>query len=228
VPTPEPTVGETDTQQMSDLQLLHKWMNNPRVAKFWGCEGPIDVQEKFLRQNLESKHSFPAIGCWNGRPFGYFEIYWVKEDILGRLLNAGEAKDYDRGVHVLVGEQEFRGAHRLSRWISALIHWALTVDYRTECLVLEPRIDNERYVKMKIPHNCRKVKFTPCIGLSSTSKTLVLRKRSKSHSRTRPLGICASREKHLTVRLYDLTLLSMICKYISNTILNCIVQLLKS
>jgi RimJ/RimL family protein N-acetyltransferase len=136
---------DTDTMSMTDLQLLHKWMNDKRVANFWGCAGPIEGQEKFLKGSLESKHSFPAIGCWDGKPFGYFEIYWVKEDILGKHLNAGEAKDWDRGVHVLVGESEFRGKHRLSRWISALIHWALMVDYRTECLVLEPRVDNERY-----------------------------------------------------------------------------------
>ncbi|OBT74338.1 hypothetical protein VF21_06882 [Pseudogymnoascus sp. 05NY08] len=145
--THTPAPEGTDTRQMTDVQLIHKWMNDPRVSKSWGCDGPIETQEKFLRGNLESKHSFPVIGCWNGRPFGYFELYWVKEDLLGRILNAGEAKDWDRGVHVVVGEQEFRGAHRLSRWISAFVHYALTADYRTECLVLEPRIDNERFIR---------------------------------------------------------------------------------
>lgn len=143
--------SETDTRVMTDLQLLHKWMNDPRVAKFWGCAGPIEVQEKFLRGNLESKHSFPAIGCWDGKPFGYVEVYWVKEDILGSLLSAGEAKDWDRGFHVLVGEQEFRGAHRLSRWISALAHYCLVADLRTDSVVLEPRIDNGRYVSLIAP-----------------------------------------------------------------------------
>ncbi len=138
--------GQTDTGNMTDLQLLHKWMNDPRVIKFWGCAGPIEVQEKFLRGNLEAKHSFPAIGCWDGKPFGYVEVYWVKEDILGSLLSAGEVRDWDRGFHVLVGEQEFRGAHRLRRWITALAHYCLVSDIRTESVVLEPRIDNERYV----------------------------------------------------------------------------------
>lgn len=142
-PTPSQE-SERDTRNMADLELLHKWMNDPRVANFWGCAGPVEVQEKFLRGNLEAKHSFPAIGCWDGKPFGYVEVYWVKEDILGSLLSAGEAKDWDRGFHVLVGEQEFRGAHRLSRWISALAHYCLVADNRTESVVLEPRIDNER------------------------------------------------------------------------------------
>lgn len=146
-PTSAPvTEGVSDTMQMSDLQLLHKWMNSDRVAKFWGCKGPISEQEKFLKSNLESRHSFPVIGCWDGKPFGYFELYWVKEDILGHHLGSGDVNDYDRGIHVLVGEEEFRGVHRLKCWISALAHWAFIADYRTNSVMLEPRVDNERFV----------------------------------------------------------------------------------
>jgi RimJ/RimL family protein N-acetyltransferase len=130
---------------MSDLQLLHKWMNNPRVSKFWGCAGPVSNQEAFLKSNLESRHSFPVIGCWDGKPFGYFEIYWVAEDILGRHLSSGEVEPWDRGVHVLVGEEEFRGKQRLRCWLTSLVNWAWCSDYRTNNFVLEPRVDNERY-----------------------------------------------------------------------------------
>lgn len=69
----------------------------------------------------------------------------MKEDILGRHLG-GDAGDWDRGVHVLVGEQEFRGLHRVKCWITSLAHWAFVQDYRTNAVVLEPRVDNERYV----------------------------------------------------------------------------------
>lgn len=126
-------------------------MNESRVSNFWGVSGPTSIQEAFLKDSLESRHSFPAIGCWDGTPFGYFEIYWVKEDILGKHLNAGEANDFDRGVHVLVGEAKYRGQHRVVCWISALAHWALTADNRTNNVVLEPRIDNERYASSQLP-----------------------------------------------------------------------------
>ncbi|BDD59460.1 hypothetical protein MPDQ_002978 [Monascus purpureus] len=129
----------------SDLELLHKWMNDPRVDAAWGEAGPLSKQEEFLRQNLTSRHSFPAIGCWNGRPFGYFEIYWVKEDKLGRYLG-GKVDDYDRGIHVLVGEQEFRGPHRVAIWISALVHHCFLSDLRTQAVYLEPRVDNEKII----------------------------------------------------------------------------------
>ncbi|KAL4891670.1 acyl-CoA N-acyltransferase [Aspergillus ambiguus] len=128
----------------SDLELLHKWMNDPRVNASWGEGGPISKQEAFLRGNLDSRHSFPVIGCWNGKPFGYFEIYWVKEDRLGPLI--GNATNYDRGIHLLIGEQEFRGPHRVAIWLSALVHYCWLADSRTETVMLEPRVDNEKVI----------------------------------------------------------------------------------
>jgi RimJ/RimL family protein N-acetyltransferase len=82
------------------------------------------------------------MGCWDGKPFGYFEIYWVKEDNLGKYLPI--VSDYDRGFHCLVGEQEFRGAHRVKIWLSALVHYCWLADNRTERVMLEPRVDNEK------------------------------------------------------------------------------------
>ncbi|KAJ5953673.1 hypothetical protein N7454_000569 [Penicillium verhagenii] len=128
----------------SDLDTLHKWMNDPRVKAMWGVGGPKEVQEKFLLDNLMSRHSFPVIGCWDGKPFGYFEIYWVKEDPLGRLLDRVE--NYDRGIHLLVGEQEFRGPHRVVIWLTALVHYCFLSDMRTESVVLEPRVDNTKLI----------------------------------------------------------------------------------
>lgn len=126
----------------SDLDTLHRWMNDPRVESMWQVGGEHSVQEKFLLQNLTSRHSFPVIGCWDGKPFGYFEIYWVKEDSLGRKLD--RVDNYDRGIHLLVGEQEFRGPHRVAIWLSALVHHCFLSDMRTEAVFLEPRVDNTK------------------------------------------------------------------------------------
>lgn len=131
-----------------DPVLLHKWMNDPRVSHFWGEQGPQSHQEEFLKIGLNSRHSFPAIGCWDGKPFGYFEIYWVKEDSLGRSLPRGVG-NYDRGIHCLVGEQEFRGPHRVKIWLSALVHYCWLADLRTETVMMEPRVDNEKYGEVR-------------------------------------------------------------------------------
>ncbi len=129
----------------SDVELLHKWMNEPRVAAAWGVTGPMSTQEAFLESNLNNRHSIPVIGCWDGKPFGYFEIYWVKEDILGKYIG-GDVGDFDRGIHVLIGAQEFRGEHRVKVWLSALVHYCWLADNRTNCVMLEPRTDNHKYV----------------------------------------------------------------------------------
>ena len=136
-----PTQGSS-MSGMSDTEYLHKWMNDARVAHFWGEAGPQSHQEEFLRKGLRSKNSFPVIGCWDGKPFGYFELYWVKEDSLGKYLPM--VSDYDRGFHCLVGEQEFRGPHRVKIWLSALVHYCWLADNRTERVMLEPRVDNEK------------------------------------------------------------------------------------
>lgn len=138
------TVPRTESPSVpSDLDLLHKWMNEPRVSAAWGEGGPRSKQEKFLKDNLTNRHSFPVFGCWDGKPFGYFEIYWVKEDRLGRLLG-GQVGNHDRGLHVLVGEPEFRGAHRVALWLSSLVHYCWLADARTETVMLEPRVDNQK------------------------------------------------------------------------------------
>lgn len=130
-----------ETIHMTDVELLHKWMNDPRVAHSWGETGPQSHQEDFLRNNLLSKHSIPVIGCFDGKPFGYFEIYWAKEDKISSYLG-GCVNDHDRGVHVLVGEQEFRGKHRFRVWMHALVHSCFLADSRTDTVMLEPRVDN--------------------------------------------------------------------------------------
>lgn len=129
---------------MSDVEYLHKWMNEPRVAHFWGEDGPQSHQEEFLRKALQSKNSFPVIGCFDGIPFGYFEFYWVKEDTLG--MHVPNVGDYDRGFHCLVGEQEYRGERRVKVWLSAIVHYLWLADNRTETVMLEPRVDNDKYV----------------------------------------------------------------------------------
>lgn len=126
--------GNTHLMTMCDIVLVQMWLSNPRVSNFWGGYVP-----NFLTSALASRHSFPAIGMWDGVPFGYFEIYWVKEDVLGRHV---DADNFDRGLHVFIGEEWARG--RVQAWLSGLCHWIFCADNRTNSVSLEPRVDNER------------------------------------------------------------------------------------
>ncbi|CAK7214768.1 hypothetical protein SCUCBS95973_002246 [Sporothrix curviconia] len=124
---------------LSDTALMQMWMAIPRVHKFWG-----DYSPGFLRTALASRHSFPVIGMWDGVPFGYFEIYWVKEDTLGLQIGGTQADDFDRGLHVFIGEEWARG--RVPLWLTSIVQWILCSDYRTMSVCIEPRVDNERFI----------------------------------------------------------------------------------
>ncbi|KAH6845834.1 acyl-CoA N-acyltransferase [Chaetomium sp. MPI-CAGE-AT-0009] len=125
---------------MPDSALLESWHANPRVSNFWGEYSP-----RSLPTALRSRHSFPVIGLWDGVPFGYFELYWVKEDLLGRYAGSAVIDDWDRGCHVLIGEEWARG--RVQSWLTGLVHWIFCADYRTMSICLEPRVDNARFIE---------------------------------------------------------------------------------
>lgn len=140
-----PWIGQTLTFEpldpQADLALFNRWMNTPRVTRFWNESGSLDDHRRYLDTLLQSPHSFPVIGRFDGVPFGYFEIYWARED---RIAPYYEAGDYDRGVHLLVGEEHFRGQAFYTAWFSSLCHFALLDDPRTQRVVCEPSHDNRR------------------------------------------------------------------------------------
>ncbi|KAM7187689.1 N(6)-hydroxylysine O-acetyltransferase [Rhypophila sp. PSN 637] len=139
-PNPPPQKWSTNLCSMSDTELIEAWHSNSRVSAFWG-----EYSSQFLTNILKSRHSFPVIGMWDGVPFGYFELYWVKEDILGRYIGGAEADDWDRGCHVMIGEEWARG--RVMSWLTSLVHWTFCADYRTMSMCMEPRVDNARFIQ---------------------------------------------------------------------------------
>ncbi|KAL5606881.1 uncharacterized protein BROUX77_004074 [Berkeleyomyces rouxiae] len=136
---PEPA-SNAHLRDMSDTALIKMWMAKPRVSHFWG-----EYTDDFLNSALSDPHSIPVIGMWDGVPFGFFQIYWVKEDILGQHVGGEVARDFDRGLHVFIGEEWARG--RVPCWLNSLAHWCLLDDSRTMSVCLEPRMDNENFIR---------------------------------------------------------------------------------
>lgn len=90
-----------------DAEQFTRWMNSPRVNAFWEMSGPQEAQVAYLQRQLDSNYSYPLIGCFDDQPFGYFEVYWAPEDRIGRHYRW---QPFDRGLHMLVGEESWRGA----------------------------------------------------------------------------------------------------------------------
>jgi len=126
-----------------DLARFNRWQNSPRVAAFWQEEGDLDKHRCYLQELLADPRVLPLIGCFDDQPFAYFEAYWAKEDRIAPFYDAG---DYDRGIHMLVGEESHRGPHKVASWLSALTHYLFLDDPRTQRVVAEPRADNARMI----------------------------------------------------------------------------------
>lgn len=142
-----PPVGMTFSLRTVDVDahadLFSGWMNLDRVAHFWDQRGTRDEHAAYLAERLADPHMHPMIGYFDDTPFGYFEFYWAKED---RLAPFYDAHDYDRGLHLLIGDSRFQSAGKLHAWWSGVLHYMFVDDPRTQRLVGEPRVDHVRHI----------------------------------------------------------------------------------
>lgn len=127
-----------------DLERFSHWMNDPVVANAWREEGDLVKHRAYLEGIAADPHAIGLIGCLNGEAFGYFEVYWAKED---RVAPFYDADDFDRGWHVLIGESRFRGKPFVTAWMPSLSHYLFLDDCRTQRIVIEPRSDNYKMIR---------------------------------------------------------------------------------
>ncbi|WP_393977300.1 GNAT family N-acetyltransferase [Xanthobacter agilis] len=128
----------------ADLPRFHRWMNDPRVAAIWDEAGDLAKHRAYLEGLQADPHLLPLMGAVNGVPFAYFELYWAKENRIAPFYAAG---DYDRGWHVLVGEDGFRGRAYVATWLPCLMHYMFLDDVRTTRIVGEPRADHHQQLR---------------------------------------------------------------------------------
>ncbi len=135
IPWLSQTISFRALDREADLPLFHRWMNDPRVAAFWDEDGDLDKHRAYIARLQADPHMLPLIGCFDDVPFSYFEIYWAKENRIAPFYDAG---DYDRGWHVVVGEDAYRGRQFISAWLPSLMHYMFLDDCRTQRIVGEP------------------------------------------------------------------------------------------
>lgn len=128
----------------ADLQRFNRWMNDPVVAAFWQETGDMQKHRDYLQAIDADPHMLNLIACLDEKPFGYFEIYWAKED---RIAPFYDADDFDRGWHVLIGEPQMRGKPFVTAWLPSISHYLFLDDCRTQRIVIEPRVDNLKMMR---------------------------------------------------------------------------------
>ncbi|WP_437366212.1 GNAT family N-acetyltransferase [Inquilinus limosus] len=144
IPWLEQTIAFRAATVEDDLGHLHKWMNDPRVAAFWNEDGDLEKHRRYLSGLIADPHMVPLIATFDGVPFAYFEIYWAREN---RLAPFYDVQDYDRGWHVVVGEDAYRGRRFISAWLPSLTHYMLLDDCRTQRIVGEPAAAHHQQIR---------------------------------------------------------------------------------
>lgn len=127
-----------------DLERFSRWMNDPVVAQSWQEEGDLAKHRAYLEGIAADPRTIGLIGCLNDEAFGYFEVYWAKEDHIAPFY---DADDFDRGWHVLIGEAAFRGKPFVTSWLPSISHYLFLDDCRTRRIVIEPRSDNHKMIR---------------------------------------------------------------------------------
>jgi RimJ/RimL family protein N-acetyltransferase len=144
IPWLEQTIAFRAATVEDDLGHVHKWMNDPRVAAFWNEDGDLEKHRRYLSGLIADPHMVPLIASFDGVPFAYFEIYWAREN---RLAPFYDVQDYDRGWHVVVGEDAYRGRSFISAWLPSLTHFMLLDDCRTQRIVGEPAAAHHQQIR---------------------------------------------------------------------------------
>ncbi|KAH0826370.1 acyl-CoA N-acyltransferase [Lanmaoa asiatica] len=131
------------------LEAFHKWHNDDRVNSGWNERGSLEQHRQYVHDILNNPAVLPMMMSWDGELMGYLEIVYVKENHVATYVPGG-AKEWDRGIHVLVGEERFRGWERAQAWLRSIHHYIFLADPRTEHAIGEPKAGNGAIVQLSL------------------------------------------------------------------------------
>ncbi|KAG8221718.1 hypothetical protein J3R82DRAFT_2006 [Butyriboletus roseoflavus] len=154
-----------DGQVTPHLEAFHTWHNDDRVNKGWNEGGTLEQHRQYVHGVLNNPGVLPIMMSWDGELMGYLELVYVKVRCysIGRVrihissqenhvatYIPGGAKEWDRGIHVLVGEERFRGWERAQAWLRSIHHYIFLADPRTENAMGEPKADSGAIVQLSL------------------------------------------------------------------------------
>ncbi|WP_408011620.1 GNAT family N-acetyltransferase [Pseudalkalibacillus sp. A8] len=125
-----------------DLELIHKWMNEPHVIPFWQLDYPIEKFSQHLQEALADEHQMLLLGSLDGVPMSYWESYWAKGDVVEKSY---EADTFDQGIHLLIGDPDYLGKGYSLPMLEAIIEYQFQVP-ETPKIIAEPDIRNEKMI----------------------------------------------------------------------------------
>lgn len=126
-----------------DVALVHGWMHEPEVERYWAMAWPVDRIAAYLREHDDAPHRDNFVTFVDDLPVGYLEAYDPAHDVLGDRY---PVQPGDLGAHVLIGDKDFRG--RFSVSLGLATNRFLFGRPGVERLVGEPDVGNHNFLSL--------------------------------------------------------------------------------
>lgn len=126
-----------------DLGRLHRWLANDHVKPYWDLDRPLSAFRDRLAEKIADDHLTPYVGSLEYVPMSYWECYWAARD---DVANHYDAHPEDRGVHLLIGPEEYIG----HGYATPLLRAVVAMQFRhpeTRRVIAEPDARNERAIR---------------------------------------------------------------------------------
>ncbi len=122
-----------------DLPIIHTWMNDPEVARWWGLAGDVDTTARHLAERHRLTHASTYVGCLDDEPVSYWELYRADLDPLAEHY---AARPHDVGVHLIIGQPAHRGRGLGSLLLFVVADLILRAAPETQRVVADPDVRN--------------------------------------------------------------------------------------
>ena len=129
-----------------DLPPVHRWLNEPHVARWWYGEGSSyrEVEEEYVPYIEGQEPVEPYLILHGGTPIGYVQTYPISHDAqYARLVRV----DDSAGVDLFIGEERFLYRGLGSRILRRFLEEVVFADEGVEVCVIGPEPKNTAAIR---------------------------------------------------------------------------------
>ncbi|WP_436790300.1 GNAT family N-acetyltransferase [Yinghuangia sp. YIM S10712] len=155
-----------------DLPIIHTWMNDPEIARWWDLAGDIRTTAAHLAERIRLTHATTYVGCLDDQPVSYWELYRADLD---PLADHYAARPHDVGVHLLIGPAAYRGRGLGSLLLCVVSDLILRAAPETQRVIADPDVRNSASIAA-----FRRAGFRRAADLALPGKTAALMLRDRS------------------------------------------------
>lgn len=134
--------------ELSDLTLLHTWLNAPHVHEFYDKDKEntlTDVQKRYVPKIRGEKPTNCYFALHEGKPVGYIQKYFVNDyPELGGYL---QYDDTVVSVDLFIGDAKYMGKGFGSPMLSEFLNQVVFADPKVTMCMIGPEPSNKRAIR---------------------------------------------------------------------------------